>query len=518
MNESMRNEIIRLWYGHASVRRIAKMLGLNRKSVDQVIKEHKAARKGACSIAATPRPSIIDPFREHIAHLLERYPNITAVRLHEELKSLGFQGTYSTVKERFRDIKPRPKKQPVVRFETSPGVQAQMDFSPYEIDFTDEGRRKVHAFSYILSNSRRQYVRFTETEDFTTTIREHQQAFARNAGVAATCLYDSMKVVVTTWDGEQPIYNTRFLAFATHYGFKPWACRRRRPQTKGKIERPFGFVETNLLNARTFRSLDHLNEVAEWWLANVSDVHLHRETKRRPIDLYQEELPYLLPLPEHDYDTAIVLYRAVNVEGYVVYRQNFYSVPWERIGEVLPVRVTENELIVYGPEIVEIARHELLPSTTAGQKLSNASHLPGADHRHTYEVLKGRFEELCPQGAFFLERLIQTRRYGKDEANRILSLLSSYRREDLSAAIERAGRYRAFSLAVIERILAAQAQPRSGIDYLDSETRQNLRHIGGDPVPPRSTADYQKLLESEETTDERKLQCDCESKKHDDPA
>jgi transposase len=38
---------------------------------------------------------------------------------------------------------------------------------------------------------------------------------------------------VTGYDGEQPIYNTRFLAFATHYGFRPWACRPRRPQTKG---------------------------------------------------------------------------------------------------------------------------------------------------------------------------------------------------------------------------------------------------------------------------------------------
>lgn len=166
-----------------------------------------------------------------------------------------------------------------------------------------------------------------------------------------------MKVVVTTWDGEQPIYNPRFLAFATHYGFRPWDCRRNRPQTKGKIERPFWFVETNLLNARTFSSLDHLNEVTAWWLENVSDVHLHRETKRRPIDLYQEELPYLLPLPANPYDTAEVLYRIVNVEGYVPYRQNFYSVPWQRIGDLLPVRVTENELIVYGPDIIEIARH-----------------------------------------------------------------------------------------------------------------------------------------------------------------
>jgi hypothetical protein len=67
--------------------------------------------------------------------------------------------------------------------------------------------------------------------------------------LAATCLYDNMKVVVTGYDGDQPVYNTRFLAFATHYGFQPWACRRRRPQTKGKIERPFAYIENNLLNS-----------------------------------------------------------------------------------------------------------------------------------------------------------------------------------------------------------------------------------------------------------------------------
>jgi len=91
-----------------------------------------------------------------------------------------------------------------------------------------------------------------------------------------------MKVVVTGYDGEQPIYNTHFLSFATHYGFKPWACRRRQPQTKGKIERPFGYIEKNLLNGRTFTSLEHLNEVTATWLANTADLHNHRETKRRP--------------------------------------------------------------------------------------------------------------------------------------------------------------------------------------------------------------------------------------------
>ena len=323
MNEELRNEIVRRHQGGAPMRRIARDLGVARDTVQTVLRRWQAERAGQGSGAAEPRrPSLVDPFNDAIRQLLQRYPDITATRVFEELRAQGFTGGETIVRERVLELRPQPQREPAVRFETPPGVQAQMDYSTYDIDFTGEGRRRVHLFSYVLGYSRRQYLRFVERQDLQTTLCEHIRAFEYLGGAAATCLYDNMKVVVLRHGDEGPLYNPRFLAFATHYGFRPQGCRVRRAQTKGKVERPFWYVETSLLNGRTFRGLEHLNEVTAWWLCNVADVRLHRETRQRPIDRHAEERPHLVPLPAAAYDTATVEYRVVNVAGDVVCRQN----------------------------------------------------------------------------------------------------------------------------------------------------------------------------------------------------
>jgi transposase len=504
MNEQTRNEIVRYSAQGLSQRRIAQLLRVSRHTVADVLEQVAQARTKQS--ATTPQACQrgrrgLDAYADVIEQLLTRYPDLTAQRLHEELHQRGYRGSYPTVWRWLHEVRPTHTQPPVVRFETAPGQQAQMDYATYTIDFSQTGRQRVQLFSYVLSWSRRQYLRFVERQDFETTLRQHQAAFAHLGGSAACCLYDNFKVVVQGWEDDEPIYNPRFLAFATHYGFRPWACRPRRPQTKGKVERPFRYVESSLLCGRDFRNLEHLNEVTAWWLANVADVRVHGETRQRPLDRHVEETAYLRPLPAAAYDVAVVVYRHVSAEGMVAWQGNYYSTPWRLIGRLLAVRISADEVIVYGPQLDEVARHRLLPARPQGQRSEQPEHRPQSNERLRRAELEERFAEFGPLGPRFLAGLVQAKRFGWDQAHKVLELLTVYRRADVQAALERAVRFGAFSLQSVQRILAATARPRPLLEVLAEEEQRRLEPLLRDnPVEPRPLCEYQHLC-SEETTD-----------------
>ena len=517
--EEFRNEVIHRHHLGESQRRIARQLGVSRWLVTKVIHQHRKSRgteKTNSESASQPvdsqrenstdaipgslgqpiqkRASKLDAFEPQLRQLLERYPRITVIRLQQELQSAGYSGGYSILAQRLRELRARPAKPLTVRFETGPGAQAQMDWATYDIDFTQEGRRKVQLFSYILGYSRRQYIHFTARQDFETTIRQHIEAFQHLGGVAATCLYDNMKVVVTRWEDDAPIYNTRFLAFATHYGYRPWACQVRRPQTKGKVERPFHYIETNLLGGRQFRSLDHLNETARWWLAEVADKRIHGTTKKTPLELHAQELPHLLPLPTLQFDTAQVVYRVVSTEGTIQVASNHYSVPWQRVADLLPVRILETELVVYNQGLMEIARHLLLVGQT-GQRCIDPAHLPPRDHEAQMESLRERYATLGEVAVEFLDGLLARARYSKHHAQKILTLLNVYSKSDLLAAMQRAVMYRAFGYSELERILAHQGTPKPSWQQLSESEQETIDKLtDSKPIPARHSQEYQDLL------------------------
>ncbi|MEQ1829520.1 MAG: hypothetical protein ABL921_26385 [Pirellula sp.] len=210
--EELRNEVVHRIHRGESKRRIGLQLGISRWKVTEILRRYHHGRQAQQVPQAQPnddslpqaktnepippslgrpaakRASKLDAFEPQLLQLIERYPKITNVRLYEEIKASGYTGRYSILSERVRQLRDRPPKPLTVRFETGPGVQAQMDWSNYEIDFIQEGRRKVQLFSYILGYSRRQYIHFTERQDFETTIRQHIEAFKHLGGVATMCL------------------------------------------------------------------------------------------------------------------------------------------------------------------------------------------------------------------------------------------------------------------------------------------------------------------------------------------
>src|SRR5262249_14199868 len=162
---------------------------------------------------------------------------------------------------------------------------------------------------------------------------------------------------------------------------------------------------------------------------------------------------------------------------FVSYQQNHYSVPWRYIGQALPVRITADEVIVYSPTVTEIARHRLCPRGSVGQQRLDKGHRPRDDAQEQQTLLRERFNELGPAARRFLDGLLRDQRCGKAQARRVLALLGSYAGKDLLAALERAVRFGAYSAQAVERILAAQAQPKSVLAALADEERLRLQPL-----------------------------------------
>lgn len=482
-----------------SIRALARHFKISRNTVRSILRTTEKHRDQGHDILikdrrAVNRESKLDPFHEKIKWLLEKYPDITGQRTFEELTEAGYSGGISILRDRLRIMRPNPKKEPVVRFETGPAVQSQCDWSPYTIKFLKTGKITVQCFSYILAFSRRHYIDFTLRRDFFTLIRRHQDAFAYFNGVTSQCLYDSEKTIVMRWEAGRPVINPAFSGFITHYCCRPIICRRARPETKGKIERPFYYVEKNLLCGREFQDLEDLRACARWWMREKSDLHNHETTGRPPLELFlEQEVSALTPLPLHPYDSAEVALRVCDLEGYLSFETNRYPVPYAHVADILTMKVTEHEVLVFSPELKLIVRHERAP---AGAKITlDGTGIHGARTiRYGLEPVRDQFLELGCHAEEFLRGLQFTQPKNPGfHARYILHNKENYNADDINMALGHACSYRAYDCKAIERILAAKAQPRTLESIRNEKAAEQLR-AALPKINQRPLTDYSVLF------------------------
>ena len=287
---------------------IAREWGISRRTVYHWIKTGQLDRElDETRVVYGPRrpmPSKLDPYKALIETRLQAYPKLSAVRLYEEAKAAGYPGSYTQVKRYVRKVRPAPPPDPVVRFETPPGKQAQVDFAEFRMPW---GIR--YALLVVLGWSRFSWIRFFPGQTMRTVFDGLEQAFRAFGGVPEELLFDQMKAVITADRREQDgqlVENAEFQRFAQHWGFRTRACRPYRAKTKGKVERPIRYLRENFVYGREFISDSDLDEQLQRWLDTVANVRIHSTTKEKPVERLVREHASLGPPALRPYRSLVL--------------------------------------------------------------------------------------------------------------------------------------------------------------------------------------------------------------------
>ncbi|MBM4231290.1 MAG: IS21 family transposase [Gammaproteobacteria bacterium] len=288
---------------------LARRLGVHRDTIYRWIRDGELDRDiDGEAVRYGPRRPVatkLDAYRPIVEARLAAYPRLSAVRLLEEIRAAGYTGGYSQLKAAVRQLRPVPPPEAVVRFETSAGHQAQVDFAEFQFPW---GKR--YALLVVLGYSRLLWCRFGPRQDMRTLLTGLEDAFLAFGGVPRELLFDQMKAVITRdlrLHGGALVHNLEFLRFAHHWGFAPRACRPYRAQTKGKVERPVRYLREHLVYGRTFLNDADLGQQCADWLGRVANARCHATTQERPRERFdRDERAALQPLPSRRY-TSLVL-------------------------------------------------------------------------------------------------------------------------------------------------------------------------------------------------------------------
>jgi transposase len=328
---------------------ISRQLHVHPETVARVLAQAGLPRPGP-----PQRPSKIDPYLPFILEMLGKFPTLTASRLHAMVWERGYRGG----KSRFRAViachRPRPKAEAYLRLRTLPGEQAQCDWGHFGHIMIGRARRPLMAFVMVLSFSRHIFLRFFLDARMENFLRGHLGAFAAWDGIPRVVLYDNLRSAVLERHGDAIRFNPALLDFAAHYRFEPRPVAIARGNEKGRVERAIRFVRDAFFAARTFADLDDLNAQADVWCRGLASERRCPEDQTRSVgEVFAEEAPMLLRLPDNPYPVVEQVAVKVGKTPYVRFDKNDYSVPHSHVRQTLTVLADADRLrIVEGQQIV----------------------------------------------------------------------------------------------------------------------------------------------------------------------
>jgi transposase len=330
-------EIFRLKDNGYSLSAISRMTGIDRKTIRKYL-EHGKASKPAMKTRPT-KESKLKSFEKYILNFLKYsdvdFPPCTAI--YEKLVERGYTGSLSLLQKWMGQYKKKHLSKIVIRYETPPGQQAQVDWGEKKmLDHKTGLSRKIYIFSMVLSWCRMRFVMFVPKADMYYFLLCHIQAFRYFGGITREILYDQNRCVLVKPGFKDVVFNQKFLDFAHHYDFVPRVCKPYRAQTKGKVENNIKYVKRNFLSLQDTNDIHILNQRCKHWLEKVNH-KVHSTIQEIPYRrLPRENLNEFRKIS--DYDLCYVESRRVFNDSTFSFHSKRYSVPPEYRGKTVTVK------------------------------------------------------------------------------------------------------------------------------------------------------------------------------------
>jgi transposase len=453
----------------AEIRRLAEIEKLSGRAISQRLHCSRHTVAAALTLDQPPtsqvscHTSILDAHTAKIDALLTKYPDLSAVRIREEIARGpdGYTGGVSGVRRYLRKVRPaRGRVYQEVYYEPAQAMQ---------VDWGECGRvrigattRKVSVFVAVLCYSRLIYIEFTLSQRKEEFYRGIVHALEFFGSSPRAIIFDNLKAAVLNGSGRDACLHPEFSALCGYFRLQPIACERRDPESKGIVEGGVRYVKHNALAGRTeeLTGFEDYLALAPLWRDQVANVRLHETTRERPVDRFERERSMLRALPAIPFDTDEVVPAVVNPHARIEFDGNRYSVPPRFVRQPVTVRASREEVRVLHEGLV-VARH--VRCYERGQLIVLPDHRLAAlslRKRSRGTAVEHEFDALGPEARQFHLHLKRQPVKTGVHLRRLLGLAKLYGAAELLAAIARALELAAYDGAYVENLLLAERRRR----------------------------------------------------------
>ena len=490
ISPEQRAEIRRLFFAeHWKVGTIATQLGVHHDTVSRAIEVDRFVSRGRHV------PSQLDPYLDFIGETLEQYPKLRATRIHEMIVERGYRGSVVQTRRAVKRLRPKGTKEAFLRLQTLPGEQAQVDWGCFGHVTVGKARRALSAFVMVLTWSRAIHVLFTLDQTLESFLRGHVAAFDYFGGVARTLLYDNLKSVVLERSGTVFRFHPRLLEFCAHYHYRPQPVGVGRGNEKGGVERQIRFLRDRFFAARRFADVDDLNAQFVRWRQEWAHARpCPGDDSITVAEALDQERERLLPLPAHPFSCDKLVPVKTRKTPYVRFDTNDYSFPADRVGRVLTLAASDEQVRILDGDAV-VAVHDR--SYDRKQRITNEQHIAGLLEQKRAARLtrgRGRLVETVPNASAFLEAVVHRGDNLGQTTRQLLGLLDDYGPDELGAALDQAVERGTATPASVAHLLEQSRRRRNlpppiPVELPDDPRVKDMR------VKPHNLEDYDGLAQ-----------------------